>query len=248
MGGKGRYQTGKVPEGQGRDWKMPPKPPAGAPAVMVKVDFLKNNGGNLRSDLEATAFAEYLVGAGPKGGHSAKGARVVEKGRGESPVAMFASHEKQDADFTRKWMMRDESLGGHDITRWRDKSQAWCVHLMRRVLVASPGKFRISPKEVRQYRIRFCPADGLPADFDYETATRRFMAGVESDHKGRFYWVAGAHFNTDHPHVHVGIRGIDAEGRHLYFTSKYLSHGMQYRARAVLAEMLVEREEAVRAG
>jgi hypothetical protein len=39
------------------------------------------------------------------------------------------------------------------------------------------------------------------------------MAGMESDLSKEFEWAAVIHRNTEHPHVHVVLRGIATGGR-----------------------------------
>ena len=42
---------------------------------------------------------------------------------------------------------------------------------------------------------------------DLKRHTRELMARMEQDLDLRLEWVAVAHFNTDHPHVHIALRG-----------------------------------------
>jgi hypothetical protein len=42
---------------------------------------------------------------------------------------------------------------------------------------------------------------------DLKRHTRELMARMEQDLALRLEWVAVAHFNTDHPHVHIALRG-----------------------------------------
>jgi hypothetical protein len=177
---------------------------------------------------------------------------------------LFASHEKSDAEFGRMWLLKDPRLGGHDRSKWT-AWQAWCVHLLRRPMFAAPGKFRRSPTEQQHFRIRLCPetdaGNALAKTDRMQEFTRRFMAGVERDFGGRLVWTAAVHLNTDQPHAHVGMRGISAEGEHVFFSQKYVrptkrelmknpaaSSPIEWRARGVLAEMLAEMGGARAAG
>ncbi len=271
MGSRNYGENVVTPEGHGREWGRPSKQTSDSPRCVVKADFLSHRDGQLRGDLEAIAFCEYLVG-GPTA-HSGSRSRAVAsggtaKGRGAEPVRMFSSHELIDMPddvrkpFVEKWLKCGPSLGGHDRTRWK-LEDAWRVNLMRRRLAAV--KYRRSPKEARHYRLRFCPETSAgnaiaKADLMEETA-RKFIALVEQDYRGKFWWVAAAHYNTDQPHVHIGLRGIDIAGDHVYFEQRYLrpterelktdpaaSSPIEWRARSVLAEVLGTNREAQRAG
>jgi type IV secretory pathway VirD2 relaxase len=39
--------------------------------------------------------------------------------------------------------------------------------------------------------------------------TRELMKRMERDLRTRLEWIAAIHHNTDHPHVHIAIRGMD---------------------------------------
>ena len=47
---------------------------------------------------------------------------------------------------------------------------------------------------------------------DLERLTRELMQGMERDLGRCLEWVAASHFNTDNPHVHIALRGVDAGG------------------------------------
>ncbi len=50
---------------------------------------------------------------------------------------------------------------------------------------------------------------------DLKWLTRDVISQMETDLGTRLEWVAASHFNTEHPHVHVALRGVGAEGRSL---------------------------------
>jgi hypothetical protein len=59
------------------------------------------------------------------------------------------------------------------------------------------------------------------------------MARIESDTGRSLEWVAIAHFNTEHPHVHVALRGRDRAEKEVRFERDYIRNGM----RAVTEEL-----------
>jgi type IV secretory pathway VirD2 relaxase len=50
---------------------------------------------------------------------------------------------------------------------------------------------------------------------------------VEKDFGTNLYWVAVTHHNTEHPHVHMVIRGVASTGEPLHFNREYVNHGIR---------------------
>lgn len=65
---------------------------------------------------------------------------------------------------------------------------------------------------------------------DLKPFVRRLMAQVEQDLGTKLDWVAVDHFNTEHPHTHIALRGIDDAGRNLVIAREYIAHGFRERA------------------
>lgn len=83
-----------------------------------------------------------------------------------------------------------------------------------------------------QFRIILSPedADALADLTDY---TRDVMAGVENDLDTKLDWVAVNHYNTDHPHTHIVLRGKADDGRDLVIARNYITSGFRKRAQDV---------------
>ena len=64
---------------------------------------------------------------------------------------------------------------------------------------------------------------------DLKRHTRELMARMEQDLGLRLEWVAVAHFNTDHPHVHVALRGRTDIGT-LRLARDYIKQGIRSNA------------------
>lgn len=62
---------------------------------------------------------------------------------------------------------------------------------------------------------------------DLKKLAKDLMARMESDFGARLEWVAAVHRNTDHPHVHVALRGIDHTGRPLRLSREYVKAGIR---------------------
>ena len=62
---------------------------------------------------------------------------------------------------------------------------------------------------------------------DLNRLTRDLMGKMEKDLDTRLEWVAVPHFNTEHPHVHVAMRGIKADGSPLDLNREYIRNGIR---------------------
>jgi hypothetical protein len=84
-----------------------------------------------------------------------------------------------------------------------------------------------SQGDPRAWTIILAPAaNGL----DMPRYTREFMCQVELDLGKRLEYLAACHFNTDHDHAHILLRGTDRDGREFRMRRDYISHGMARRA------------------
>jgi type IV secretory pathway VirD2 relaxase len=97
------------------------------------------------------------------------------------------------------------------------------------------------PDEKRQFRFIVSPQDG--AQFDLTELARQLMGQVEKDMGRRLTWAAVNHHNTDNPHVHIVVRGVDRDGDEFRIDRQYLAHGMRWRAQEILTRELGRRSE-----
>ncbi len=95
--------------------------------------------------------------------------------------------------------------------------------------------------EKRQFRFIVSPEDG--AEVDLHAFTRRLMAQVQADLGRVLVWGAVNHWNTDNPHVHLIVRGIDEDGHDVTIDGRYLSEGMRSRAQTILTNELGPRTQ-----
>jgi type IV secretory pathway VirD2 relaxase len=70
------------------------------------------------------------------------------------------------------------------------------------------------------------------------------MRRMERDLGTQLEWVAAVHHNTEHPHVHIALRGLDEEGRPLRLPRKYIRAGLRGRAEEIATEALGYRTPA----
>ncbi len=95
--------------------------------------------------------------------------------------------------------------------------------------------------EERQFRFIVSPEDGDALDLT--AFTRRFMAQVERDLGRRLIWAAVNHHNTDNPHIHIVVRGVDQDGADLRIDRRYISQEIRWRARELVTRELGPRPE-----
>ncbi|MGB5777680.1 MAG: DUF3363 domain-containing protein, partial [Allopontixanthobacter sediminis] len=80
-----------------------------------------------------------------------------------------------------------------------------------------------------QFRFIVSAEDGAEYP-DLKPYVRRFMKQVEHDLGTELDWVAVDHFNTERPHTHIVLRGVDDRGENLIIAREYISHGLRERA------------------
>lgn len=93
------------------------------------------------------------------------------------------------------------------------------------------------------FRFIVSPEDAAALD-DLRATTRDLMAQAERDLGTRLDWVAVDHWNTDHPHVHILIRGVAQDGRDLVIDPDYITQGLRQRAQALVSLELGPRSPA----
>jgi type IV secretory pathway VirD2 relaxase len=70
---------------------------------------------------------------------------------------------------------------------------------------------------------------------DLKAFTRDLASQMEADLGTRLDWVAVDHWNTDNPHVHLLVRGVDETGADLVISRDYISRGLRSRAEDLVA-------------
>jgi type IV secretory pathway VirD2 relaxase len=93
-----------------------------------------------------------------------------------------------------------------------------------------------------QFRFIVSPEDAIEIG-DLKPFTRELMAQVERDLGTRLEWVAVDHWDTEHPHTHILLRGADEAGHDLIIAREYISRGMRVRAAELATKWLGERTE-----
>ena len=69
--------------------------------------------------------------------------------------------------------------------------------------------------EGEPHQFRFIVSPENADDLDLDEFTRKLVNQMESDLDRKIDWGAVNHYNTDNPHVHIIVRGVDSDGNEL---------------------------------
>lgn len=87
------------------------------------------------------------------------------------------------------------------------------------------------------FRFIVSPDDAIEMA-DLKGFTRDLVAQMEADLGTRLEWAAVDHWNTEHPHVHLIVRGVRDDGQDLVIARDYIKEGMRDRARDLVTQEL----------
>ncbi len=113
-----------------------------------------------------------------------------------------------------------------------------------------PGVDAVSPKEFaarcdpdrHHFRFIVSPDDAVEMA-DLKSFTRDLVGQMEKDLGTRLDWAAVDHWNTEHPHVHLIVRGVREDGENLVISRDYIKEGMRDRARDLITQELGQRTD-----
>ncbi len=78
---------------------------------------------------------------------------------------------------------------------------------------------------------------------DLSRLTHDLIKRMEDDLESGLEWIAVEHHNTEHPHIHVAVRGIRTDGRSLRLTRDYVQGGIRSIAEDLCTRQLGYRTE-----
>jgi type IV secretory pathway VirD2 relaxase len=195
---------------------------------------LRDGSGSFRSALLARIGRRVRVARGRGAGsrayskaHRPDARRVVVKAH----IVRLTAHGARAAALHLRYIERDgvEKDGSKGVLYDADGS-------VRREIFEEP---RLG--ERHQFRFIVSPEDA--AQLDLTGYVRRLMAQVERDLGHSVEWAAVNHYNTEQPHAHVVVRGVDRQGRELRFDRSYIANGLRWRAQEIATEELGPRHE-----
>lgn len=78
---------------------------------------------------------------------------------------------------------------------------------------------------------------------DLKSFARNLMGDVQRDLGTKVDWVGVDHWNTQHPHVHILVRGVADDGENLVISRDYIRQGLRDRASDILTQTLGPRTD-----
>jgi type IV secretory pathway VirD2 relaxase len=144
-------------------------------------------------------------------------ARVVRQFRGAAPLPAHLKYLRREGvsrDNGKAWMFGPETEeADHDAFAERCKDDR---HHFR---------FIVSPDDAYELR-------------DLRSFAREMMRDIERDLGTKLDWIGIDHWNTEHPHVHILVRGVADDGDNLVISRDYIRQGMRDRASDILTQTL----------
>ena len=117
------------------------------------------------------------------------------------------------------------------VTRDSEKARMFDAQTDR----ADDAGFADRTKDDRHH-FRFIVSPEDAADMtDLRAFTRDLARQMEADLGTRLDWIAVDHWNTDTPHVHLLVRGVDETGQDLVISRDYISRGLRSRAEELVS-------------
>ena len=92
------------------------------------------------------------------------------------------------------------------------------------------------------FRFIVSPDDAVEMS-DLKAFTRELVGQMEKDLGTKLDWVGVDHWNTEHPHVHLIVRGVRDDGENLVISRDYIKEGMRDRARDLITQELGPRTD-----
>ena len=126
-----------------------------------------------------------------------------------------------------QWAAHGRYIARESAARESDVKGAGFSAVTDRVDVAKTLNAWQAAGDQRLFKLIISPEFG--ERLDLRRHTRELIARMEHDLDQRLEWVAVAHFNTDHPHVHVALRGQTDAGP-LRLARVYIKQGIRSHA------------------
>ncbi|MBN8552568.1 MAG: DUF3363 domain-containing protein [Caulobacterales bacterium] len=149
-------------------------------------------------------------------------ARVVRQSARSAPLATHLSYLRREG-----------------VTRDGEKARLF-----------GPGGDDADPKafaercEGDRHHFRFIVSPDDAAEMaDLKSFTRDLVDQMEKDLDTSLDWVAVDHWNTEHPHVHLIVRGVRDDRQDLVISRDYIKDGMRDRARDLITQELGPRTD-----
>jgi type IV secretory pathway VirD2 relaxase len=182
---------------------------------------------------DRSAWSRDGSGARTRARRVAVKARVVKLNpqRGAARGRQFVGAKAVDAHL--RYLERD------GVTRDGEKGQ---VYSDERDVEDGRAFLDRGRKDQHQFRFIVSAEDGVELSDPRETI-RDLMKQMEADLGTKLDWVAVDHHNTGHPHTHILVRGVTADGKTLNIAGDYIAYGIRERASEIVTRELGRQTE-----
>jgi len=193
-------------------------------SLRVGVSVRQGHGRRWSGKRRGAGVAPAAEGLGPR--HNAR--RVIVKAH----VQPLTRHGAQAAARHLRYIERDgvEKDGSPGVLYGPEGPVARAVFEQPRLGERHQFRFIISPEDGRELELT-----------DY---VRRLMVRVARDLGRPIEWAAVNHHDTEHPHAHVVVRGVDLERSPLRILPAYIARGFRWSAQEQATELLGPRLES----
>ncbi|MER9947329.1 DUF3363 domain-containing protein [Mesorhizobium sp. M0047] len=149
-------------------------------------------------------------------------ARIIRQFKGSTPLAAHLKYLRRDG-----------------VTRDGEKAKMFGPDTGK----ADHDAFSDRCKEDRHhFRFIVSPDDAAEVG-DLKGFARNLMTDMQRDLGTRLDWIGVDHWNTEHPHVHILVRGVADDGENLVISRDYIRQGMRDRASDILTQTLGPRTD-----
>lgn len=168
---------------------------------------------------------------GSKAAHSKAPGSFSQRCIVKARVVKMQSSGKKAADLHLKYIQRDGVEEDGSPGKLYGPEEEINTDEFGRVIKGEPHQFRfiVSPENAH--------------DLDLTDHTKKLMGQMEKDLSRKLDWAAVNHYNTDNPHTHIVVRGLDTEGNEVRIDRDYISHGIRNRAVEIATMELGRRSE-----
>jgi type IV secretory pathway VirD2 relaxase len=141
-----------------------------------------------------------------------------------------------------QWKAHGRYVARESATRGKRVAEAGFNATQQNLNIATTLDTWQKARDERLFKVIVSPEFG--DRLNLQQHTRELMKRIERDLGTQLEWVAAVHHNTEHPHVHIAVRGIDDNGMPLRLPREYIREGMRERAEEIATEALGYRSPA----
>ncbi|MDU6377907.1 MAG: type VI secretion protein, partial [Bradyrhizobium sp.] len=223
---------------------------------MTRSDDFRIRPGRIRSTRAARTkpfLAQALQAAQKAGGLSRAGQRrgsTFGRGRAASLAASRLLGSRARGAVIKARVVRQTSRSAPLATHLNYLRREGVTRDGEKAHLFGPGGDDADPKAFAErcqddrHHFRFIVSpDDAPDMADLRSFTRDLVTQMEKDLDTRLDWVAVDHWNTEHPHVHLIVRGVRDDGQDLVISRDYIKEGMRDRARDLITQELGPRTD-----